>query len=719
MLQLNIGDSVREVLVKSDLKHLSLEEILENIDNIDFECISLDTSCVNTNSQGEQVHLLYTNDEYPISIGSTIINFSSTLFIDKNYYLNNKEYVDNLLKLIIEKRKKDGLELIGIELIHNDKIIDAVKNNSVIENISLRSIDSEYKLDNEMYQNLKKTGHIKRISTKGVVDELKENFDPIIACNSGSLYRYYSYKDLMNATKISASADINDMNNMFYLKYLNPNAIIDINFKDGFPLELFLENIEKYNIKNKIAIGVDDKNSFNRILFNNLDLFLKHDIDIKLGLNNYSLKTYIDYEKRLLEMIKPAMNLSPLERYLFAYNVVKKYKKYKENNEDKRQSRNVYELLDNDYMVCVGYASLLIDLLGKLGITCKDYGDGVNIGFDKNKNEDMVATENISTYGGHARVEVKIDDDKYNIHGIYIADPTWDNFMDNDSYVHALMTRKEHKNMNRENYFSHYFAKDLCDADSIEDFYMKVNYKLDSLERKEKVNFEKNINSRFKKCCEKLDNNQYFNYDKILNFILKTMYDKYNMSKNNQYFNHYSKEMLVKKIFSEVVDDYKFDSIICDEDLTKHVLEKCDYCYKKAMNGPEKQEYKVIGELLDYLKIFNSSLYNQIISKYPILNSYKIILNNSEISDIITTIGQYIVSVNNNYVSGDTIISAASELYRKSGLSKDEINEKIAKTIEFNKKYGEQSFPKRMRINPDGTEEVYMNPDNKFDIKIR
>ena len=102
--------------------------------------------------------------------------------------------------------------------------------------------------------------------------------------------------------------------------------------------------------------------------------------------------------------------------------------------------------------------------------------------------------------------------------------------------------------------------------------------------------------------------------------------------------------------------------MVCDDDLTQVVLKSCEYCYNNAMKGPEKQEYRLIRELLEYLEKFNKSLYEQIINKYPSVNSSNKTLSNDDISDIITTIGNYIVSVNNNYVSGDTIVAAAIEI---------------------------------------------------------
>ena len=41
---------------------------------------------------------------------------------------------------------------------------------------------------------------------------------------------------------------------------------------------------------------------------------------------------------------------------------------------------------------------------------------------------------------GHARCIVSMDDDKYNVHGLYVSDPTWDNQLDENRLNNVLMT---------------------------------------------------------------------------------------------------------------------------------------------------------------------------------------------------------------------------------------------------------------------------------------
>lgn len=125
-------------------------------------------------------------------------------------------------------------------------------------------------------------------------------------------------------------------------------------------------------------------------------------------------------------------NLSPYEKYIAVYNIVKSFKKYKryknserEDSKNYDQSRSIYLIMQNDYMVCVGYASMLEALLKRVGV------DSVSYAWYE---------------GEHQLNYVKIVDDKYGINGIFKADPTNDNdILDpiNNSYRNVNLNIEE------------------------------------------------------------------------------------------------------------------------------------------------------------------------------------------------------------------------------------------------------------------------------------
>lgn len=101
-----------------------------------------------------------------------------------------------------------------------------------------------------------------------------------------------------------------------------------------------------------------------------------------------TLDNFFESEKKLWQLVGNTKNLSPFEKFIYDYNTTKKYKQYRENKEAPSASRNLYSILDNEYMVCVGYSNLLGDLLDKEDIPSIDHGVSVDISYDtKGENE--------------------------------------------------------------------------------------------------------------------------------------------------------------------------------------------------------------------------------------------------------------------------------------------------------------------------------------------
>ena len=116
------------------------------------------------------------------------------------------------------------------------------------------------------------------------------------------------------------------------------------------------------------------------------------------------------------------LNLSPMEKIMYAYDIVKK-RIYKNNENNLSSSRNIDEVLDSDYIVCVGYARLFNALISFLGIESK-----------------MI----LSDENEHARSLAYVKDKKYNIDGFLVFDPTFD----------SRKSTTDNEYINRYNYFA-------------------------------------------------------------------------------------------------------------------------------------------------------------------------------------------------------------------------------------------------------------------------
>lgn len=297
------------------------------------------------------------------------------------------------------------------------------------------------------------------------------------------LIGYYTYdvlKDMDESSKLHLFNPLTD-DEIEYFKILKGGTVwfLYYDYKNVFDS---IDKLEKINPRFKYHVNVkrEDKQSFNQELFARERISNK--IELELGFINMKIEKYLSYEKYLYKLIKPAINLSPYEKFLYAYNITKHYKKYNDvdGNDDIFKSRKLYEIIDNDeYMVCVGYANLLVDLLTKLGIESTTYDVGVDVGFDAVDVMSEYSGEAMSKYGGHSRVIVNLVDPKYGINGIYQSDPTWDNVIGEDSYIYSTMTFDE-AHLAKRYLYQDKSEYGLLSSTSLEEFYNNVNTYMDS-----------------------------------------------------------------------------------------------------------------------------------------------------------------------------------------------------------------------------------------------
>ena len=456
-------------------KYVSIQDILDN--KYDIKRIGLDDEIIINNNK----QVLLNDINNPLSFVDNFI-IDKTLCINPNYFEKNKTSIDRLLISFINNYT-GSLTIKSTKLI-NDEVISAIATNHNIKEIQLGSIDDIYKLKESDYKKLN-NGTIKSIKTYGVEEELDFNFDSIIKYNvDRNLINYYTYDVLMSMNESSRISLFNPLteDEIKYFKMLKGGTI----YFEYYDYKNILDSIEKLesinpNFKYLVIVNTDSKNLFNRELFNRSQISNK--IEVKSGFINMKIEKYLSYEKYLYELIKPATSLSPYEKFLYAYNITKNYKQYNEvsEDEDKFKSRTLYKLLDNDeYMVCVGYANMLHDLLTKLGIESTTYGVGVDVGFDSVDVLSEYSDEAISKYGGHSRLIVNLVDSKYGINGIYQSDPTWDNVIGEDSYVYSLMTFNE-AHLAKRYLYQDKSEYSLLFSTNLEEFYKNVNRYMDRL----------------------------------------------------------------------------------------------------------------------------------------------------------------------------------------------------------------------------------------------
>ena len=579
------------------------EEIVSNLSTYNITEIELKKEEI-LRFQEDILKDIYTTETNPFLIGKQ----GNVLYINPDYYLKNKEQVEELLTKIISSTQEKSFVIDSNALITKN-ILKSISSNPNLEEIELaRYAQENYLLTEEDY-NILKQSNLKKIKTSGVSEELKDNFDSLISYNVDRfLISYNKYSDLSKEQiYLNEKITKEEIENLKYLTNNKTKIIIkEENIEDAIVITTRLKELGK---ENHVVININNKELVTPKILSNAN-YLNGYTDIRIGLDIIPIKEYLRLEKILYQMVEPACNLSPFERYIYAYNVVKQYKQYKENEKNKSASRNLYAILENEYMVCVGYSHMLEDLLNKSGIKSIYRSMGVDDSYDKKDEKEVV---NIN-WNGHARRFVYINDPKYGIDGFYVADPTWDNDLKNDLYNHLLLTNEEETETKRYNFIPTSVSSssiELMNIQSIEEFYQKINFYLDR-------NPESNL----------------------------------------------------KDLISNSIDDIR--------KLDNNFMKKLEEKY------PEIQDF------------FN-----------PWPNE----------KEILYEIGEYLLTKVNKPVSGQTIMSAVSEVYQKAyHLEGEELQNKLKETIEINNHRQHIKFPKREKIDEYGNKIELPGISNKFNI---
>ncbi len=415
------------------------------------------TSKLNEKATLGNKKITYVDEAHPFMVD----NFKNVYF-EKNFFNLNK---DILLKNIYDN-------LVGKEFVHISKYMYsdelAIKLSEFAKYITF---EEGITLPSEVIELYKKL----RINSYCYVNGAKVEIS-----NSKILGYEYSSVVSKDDDSININSNIKDLENLKYIPKGKTIYIKNVNFNDD-DSELFEDYDGYYNIVSKLRENGQDNKIIimvqNRKLFSKSKLYnSNYDVEIDgIDLNRYKLKD-LKGEDKLLDLmvmdIKDS-NLSPFEKYISVYNIVKKFKQYLENEKDKDESRQISKFLNNEYMACVGYAKLLIELLNRVGINAYDY----RISIDSSYDEDFTLEETPISMSGHARAIVDITDHKYGISGYYVSDPTWDNNLTKDYYNHALMTFD--KTASGYRYIRLDDADLILNSSDIEDYNKRINFLID------------------------------------------------------------------------------------------------------------------------------------------------------------------------------------------------------------------------------------------------
>lgn len=517
----------------------------------------------------------FTDMEHPITyVDSPWIRY--TLFINLDYFKGLENELEEILIDVLKNYNSFTLTFTNASLLTNS-VLEAIRDNPNITNITLGSENDVFTLNEYWYQEFSKVGKC-YVKTYAITDNLKDNYDTMIVFNRDKkLIKDYTLYRLKNLWSISFDESLTELE-LENFKYLDKELKVNINYNDNINVIKILNRLKEVGHTGDVFINIEDKNIFNSFVFSNLEELKDVGFNVNVYYKNesYNLLKYLKYEKILIDLVEPAVNMSPFEKFLYAYNVAKNYKPYKESKGDKLSARRLYSILDNEYMVCVGYSVLLGDLLNKLGIESLDYIVSVDCGLDEIKSDTVVLPEYILDKqtgekkevliegGKHARRIIHLIDPKYDIDGYYFSDPTWDNDDKVDTYNYALMTNEEYIGNSRYNYFDTWNFDELLFVKDLEDFYNKINVMLTKNPKKN----ERDVISFFADFFKEVDKEFYLKLVEFNNGITKNNY-KFSKEEIQDLFLFIGEHLLEK--VDNLVDGHTFKEGITEIYRTYHI----------------------------------------------------------------------------------------------------------------------------------------------------
>lgn len=521
----------------------------------------------------------YTDDLHNIAYSNLFPTFINTSFFSKYHHIIKEAFIKYI-------KNSDNTFYTINKYIFSDEIFDILieKNNVTLyfEDIDLTSDQIKKLQDKFINSYLKKDGENKKISSKYIF----------------GIYTKDKLEEMDNLTLF-----INDLeeNEISHFRYLKDNTLIEIITSNKIGLEeesmaLLQKKLKEINALNKkftIKFDVNKRSIYNKY-FNNLELN-NLDIIIKNDLYEYPKDEFVKEEEKLNNFVKNIKNssLSPFEKFIAVYNIVKNIKPYRENEEDKNQARYLRYILNNDYIVCVGYAKLLVELLDKVGINATRYSVNVDVSYD----DGFTVEERVVELLGHARVIVNMDDDKYNIHGLYLSDPTWDNNLEKNLFNNALIP---FDSMQRNiSMFSYGEYNPILDIHNFDEYNEQVNYLLkreikgiNKYSYNKNQLFSKNLINSYKAIAERILST--ISCDPKFNYFMKKL-STCNVEKNYIDFytelGHYLLTRINKK-FNENVFFEANKEILKNLDLTHDEMKKVNEINKNIEEDFYKRDIK-------------------------------------------------------------------------------------------------------------------------------
>ena len=361
---------------------------------------------------------------------------SNTLLLPVNY--NIQDFIS-----IISHYSFPNLRILSTSLITKE-VIEAIRDNTHISSITLGSKEEPYVLTREVFDILNESESLFTINTDEVVGKYTSQEMEYISFFRNIHVGQYQISDLLHFTTFHFYSSLSEKEIEYLENYMASNVSIFFEYGDFQNIIKIIEKLRNRGIVFNLRELPTEM--FFKEFQDLLNLNEKIYVVDSMSLDKYIfLNSYLDL---MVRDIKEA-NMSPYEKYLGVYEIVTHFKGYLDSEQKPDEARVLDKILFNNYIVCRGFAELFVALLDKVGIKAFDIDvefykekEVINI-FDYAKltKEQIKAKEGNIAY--HSRVLVRLVDSKYNIDGLFIADPTWDNDLISHYFNYSSLTPYE------------------------------------------------------------------------------------------------------------------------------------------------------------------------------------------------------------------------------------------------------------------------------------
>lgn len=401
-----------------------------------------------------------------------------SLGFSESFYLEHKRIIDSFVKEYCSISFPFPYLELGSPYFNNKEIWEIIRDNHKLTRIEF----SGSELSKEAFDIMKENPNISVINSSSVCSELRDCYDTRLgAIVNRQIHGGLTVRDLLYSDNVVIYGELteDELMDIYQLlpKRKSHGTISFHNIKDGSSIKKVIDEIDKLEQesvdKTQYQIKIFNRDSFSYDSFTDWEQNSRIQVITALD-ENTDMNVYIQVENKIKQLFENYIFykdlLSPLEKVVLLHKLVSSFRDYKQVDvgEDWRNAKLLNKLLFSDKIVCAGFAILLSELGKRLDLPIFGLGSVAGCSSENEYN--------------HMNNIVFLDDDKYDIHGVYLLDATADNFQtDIIVFNHCLLTPDEYRHHSLDLYTESFSLLNLDDFETFSERFKNHSEELTSL----------------------------------------------------------------------------------------------------------------------------------------------------------------------------------------------------------------------------------------------